>query len=61
MLFRSVQSLVPAESQLGVVALSALRAAEGLFVGVVRVKVVLQVIFAMKHFLTVAALMGLLW
>lgn len=56
-----MQRQVSLEAQLGVVALAARVAREGLFVGVVRMQVVLQVVFAVKHLLTVSALVGLLW
>lgn len=44
---------VALEAQLGVVALAALPAGEGLFVRVVSVEVIFQVILAVEHFLTV--------
>lgn len=56
----SVQGQVPLEAELGVVALAALLAFEGLFVGVVGVEVILQVVFAVKHFLTIITLVGFL-
>lgn len=55
-----VQSLVPSEAQLGVVALAALGTAESLLVGVVCMQVVLEVVFAVEHFLAVATFVGLL-
>lgn len=47
-------------SQLGVVVLPTLLTLEGLFVGVMGLQVVLQVVFAVEHFLTERALVGLL-
>ena len=55
-----VQGQVPLKAQLGVVALAALFALERLFVGVVRVQVVLQVVLPVKHFLTIVTLVGFL-
>ena len=51
---------MPLEAQLGVVALAALFALERLFVGVVRVQVVLQVVLPVKHFLAIVTLVGFL-
>lgn len=56
-----VQGLMPSEAQLGIVALATFRAAEGFFVGVVRVEVILQMVLTMEHLLAVAALVCLVW
>lgn len=55
-----VQSLMPSEAQLGVVTLAALGTAESLLVWVMCVQVILEVVFAVEHFLAVATLVGLL-
>lgn len=48
-------------AQLGVVVLATFLTLEGLFVGVMGLQVVLQVIFAVKHFLAEGALVSFLW
>ena len=47
-------------AQLRIVILTALRTVEGLFVGVMRLQVVPQMILAVKHLITVHALVGFL-
>lgn len=47
-------------AQLGVVVLATLWAVESFFVGVMRLKVIAEVVLAVEHFLTVHALVGLL-
>lgn len=55
-----VQGQVTFEAELGVVVLATLFTLKRLFVRVMRVQVVLQVIFPVKHFLTIITLVGFL-
>lgn len=55
-----VHGQVPPEAEFRVVVLAALRAVEGLLVGIVGLEVVAKVVFPVKHLLAVHALMRLL-
>lgn len=52
---------MPLVAQLGVVALAALLAGERHLVGIVSVQVILQVVLAVEHFLTVRTLVVFFW
>lgn len=55
-----MQGQVTLEPELGVVVLATLFTLKRLFVGVMRMEVILQVIFPVKHFLTIITLVGFL-
>lgn len=55
-----MQGQVSLKTKLGIVALATLFAFKGLFVGVMCMEVILQMVFPVKHFLTVITLVGFL-